>query len=207
MAVLGNAFFTTRIETNIPEVLDRRARSLVTATKIVLKGRLAALNTSASRIVRAGLGARVSKAFGREIVETPTGIDATLFSKARTARAPDGSTYDLFYIFQYGEELRAKSRVFMALPLPAAGKGPGGRKARVSDYPADALMAKIKGDHGVLVLRTDPDRALFVLVARAHRYPRLNFDRVRALANQDLTPRILREWAKGSATVALKLVA
>lgn len=201
----------TTILSNVPETLDLEATGLVRASKIVLNRHASKVqNQTRGRIIAAGLGQRLANTVRRsKAVETATGLEVTIRSVAKVTHTyPDGTraTFDLLAIFQADHDIHAHGKLFMAIPLPEAGRR-AGRAARVSDFPAGSLVAKVHGDHGVLVYKDEPDRPLFILAAEVHLRKRLDFEAVRRLADEDLSGPIFAEWAKTRASVALKLVA
>jgi hypothetical protein len=197
--------FKATIESNIPDVLAADSVALLASARRVIRQRIGYLKTGIGReIRRAGLGERLAKALHSEVRETADGIEGTITGRA-TVKRQSGS-YDLIALFRHEQVISVGGKHFLAIPLPAAGHGPRGRKARVSDF-AEGLVPRIVGDAGVLVRPEDPETPLFVLTRRVHIAERLDLSRVIGTATKDLGNRIVRDWARHRARIALRLVA
>lgn len=202
--------FTTVIASNIPDVIRADQIGLVKAARKVVGGRARWLRTTIGNAIRrAGLGDRFAGLIRNSAVDTPDGVVAETWSKAKIKR-PTG-LYDLAVLFQSDQDIRAneitvQGRIFMAIPLPAAGQRRG-RAAAPMDYARDSLIAHVHADWsaGVLAFKDDPATPAWILVRRVHIRRRLDLDETKRKAMDDIQGRILREWARHRGAIALRL--
>lgn len=186
------------------------ADALASATQTVVRRTTTTLKNALRRqVVRQGLGQRLANTI-RSVVTARKGvlrdIEGRVFSKAKVRVGSTGERTDLITLFDEGATIQAFRRKFLAIPLAAAGRGPRGRKARPADFQGD-LIAKVNGDSGVLVHKSNPNVPLFALVRSVHLKKRLDIDGAYQRATKDIEEKIGREWERRRVRAAARIAA
>ncbi len=217
--------FTVEIHSNVKEILAADLPALVKATRKIVAGRGKRLaGAIRAEMRRAGLGARLAGAIKHKSHDTEDGVESVVYSKAISGPYTDPGgggrteTVDLAGLLQAALIVTPDRRRMLAIPLPAAGRGPRGRAARVSDFPEGYFRAIFKpgASTGILVAKEDRGRKgqqgplvpLFLLTTRTRRPQFISSSQSwERYAREGLNDLVFDEWSRHRSHIALQRVA
>jgi len=194
---------------NLGAAFQADAAVLASARTRLVRARTARLKRAIrGDVVRAGLGARFAHIV-RSAVQPAQGMAldpaGAVFSSG-IVKGRKGGTVDLLTVFAEGAYITRGGAGYLAIPLPAAGRGPRGRKPTPADFPEGALIfvaatSTEAGRFGLhsgaaLLLDAATREPFFVLVRAATVGRRLDLDRRYAEAVDNLDAAEVQEWEK-----------